>query len=154
MMRVDRRQDLAHVAHVGAARAPGPAGRPGGQWAASFAANRSPDGALWSIVDEPPEKMASPVQPVAAAAASTSAANRVRISPEVRLVGAPDHEPPDGPRRNDVRGGAALEHDPVDACVGLQLLAPEGDPVEQHHHRVEGVAARPRLGRRHAPGGR
>ena len=59
-----------------------------------------------------------------------------------------------GPLRDDVRGRPALLDDPVDAGRRAELLAPQPDRAEQQDHRVERVAALPRVRRRRAPGGR
>ena len=45
-----------------------------------FAANRASSVRLWFIVDDPPAKTTSTVQPVAAAAASHISRNRSRIA--------------------------------------------------------------------------
>ena len=112
-----------------------------------LARKRSARTRLLRIVRARPEKVTSTV-------VSDGQRGRLAQLPEagahplvVGLIVAPDHEPGDGPVRDDVGRRAALADDPVDAGRRSQLLAPQADRGEQQDHRVQRVPAAPRIGR-------
>ena len=137
---MDRRADPADVAHVGRCRR-GVDARSTIPCAAMFARNRSARRRCSSSSSRRPRTRPRRSCRSRARRASHIARKRSRIDLVVRLVGAAEHEPADGAVRDDVRGRAALEDDPVDARVGWSCWRHRPIEVNSSDQRIERVLA-------------